>query len=104
MVRMLLTGATGFVGGRIASTLRQRGDEVLAVVRTPSPELATIGVEQREGGLDAVDAGWLDGTDAVIHAAAAVTDDLALTQAVNRDGTRRMAEAAREAGTRLVPE
>jgi 2-alkyl-3-oxoalkanoate reductase len=101
-MRVLVTGATGFVGGRIAARLRERGDEVLAAVRTPSNDLAALGVEQLEVGL-AVDAEHLAGIDAVVHAAASVGPSMEDARAVNRDGTRRVCQAALAAGTgRLV--
>ncbi|MFP4636005.1 MAG: NAD-dependent epimerase/dehydratase family protein, partial [Nitriliruptoraceae bacterium] len=62
-----------------------------------------IGVIQSPGGLDAVGAALADGADVVVHAAATASDDLDLARRVNRDGTRRVAEAARSAGVpRLV--
>src|SRR2546427_645556 len=46
-MRVLLTGATGLVGSNLCRLLRQRGDDVVAVVR-PTAEtaaLAQLGVE-----------------------------------------------------------
>lgn len=94
MARILLTGATGFVGGRLAARLRQRGDEVRAVVRTPSRHLETIGVDQRAVCLDGVDVQLLGGIDGIAHAAAATGPDLASARRVNRDGTARVVAAA----------
>ena len=34
-MRAFLTGGTGFVGGRLAKALRERGDEVVCLVRRP---------------------------------------------------------------------
>jgi 2-alkyl-3-oxoalkanoate reductase len=101
-MRVLVTGATGFVGGRIAARLRQRGDQVVASVRTPSPALQVLGVEQIEAGLD-LTAEHLAGIDAVVHAAASAGPAMDDARAVNRDGTRRLCEAALAAGVdRLV--
>jgi 2-alkyl-3-oxoalkanoate reductase len=102
VARIVVTGATGFVGGRIARRLRARGDEVVAVVRRTDDTLAEFGVEQRVADLtdpielEAVFAG--DGTDradAVVHAAATAGPDLEPVRAVNRDGTRAVVAAAR---------
>lgn len=42
-MRALVTGANGFLGGAIVRALRQRGDEVLAGTRRPTPELEKLG-------------------------------------------------------------
>jgi nucleoside-diphosphate-sugar epimerase len=71
--RLLITGAAGFVGGVVARNLRERGDEVIALVRDPkrAPALAELGVEVVADDLSSVDrlAEQLDGVDAVIHSA-----------------------------------
>jgi len=73
-MRAFVTGATGFIGGHIARKLRERGDEVVALVRTPSKagELKSLGCELIEGDLDNV--GVLRkacaGADSVFHVAA----------------------------------
>lgn len=48
-----MTGGTGFIGGRVAQILRNRGDEVVALVRTPSKaaKLVGMGCEIAEGDL-----------------------------------------------------
>jgi 2-alkyl-3-oxoalkanoate reductase len=98
-MHVLITGATGFVGGRIARWLRARGDEVTAVVRSPDAALAAVGVQQQTGGFDAVTSGTLAGIDAVVHAAAVAGPDLATARQVNRDATHHLVTAAIGAGT-----
>lgn len=93
-MRALITGATGFVGGRVARRLHQRGHEVTAFVRTPSGELETLGIHQVTGDLADVDPRLLTDIDVVVHAAAAVGPDLASAREVNRDGTARLLQAA----------
>jgi 2-alkyl-3-oxoalkanoate reductase len=93
-VRVLVTGATGFVGGRVAARLRERGDEVVAIVRQPSDALDALGVEQLTGGFDAIDAALGGDVAVVVHAAAAAGPDLAAARAVNRDATARLVDAA----------
>ena len=50
-MRYFLTGATGFVGGRLAQMLLQRGHKVVASVRDPDKagELRKLGVEVVKG-------------------------------------------------------
>jgi 2-alkyl-3-oxoalkanoate reductase len=93
-VRVLLTGATGFVGGRVAARLRARGDEVVALVREPSDRLEQLGVVQVTGGFGSVEAALATEVGAIVHAAAAAGPDLAAARAVNRDGTARIVAAA----------
>lgn len=99
-MRVLVTGATGFVGGRIALRLRERDDEVVALVRRPSEPLQRRGVEQVDGGFDAIETALARGVDAIVHAAATAGPDLATARAVNRDGTGRLVDAALAAGPR----
>lgn len=73
-MKVFLTGGTGFIGSRVATTLRQRGDEVTALVRTPAKAevLEASGCDLMPGDLndlDALRAGMSD-CEAVIHAAA----------------------------------
>jgi len=52
-MRYFMTGATGYLGSRIASRLRARGDEVLGLARSPASEqrLIEAGIEPRSGDL-----------------------------------------------------
>ncbi len=73
-MRVFLTGATGFIGGRVARDLRARGDEVVCLARSPekATELSRIGCVLVPGGLSekAAIATGMKGADAVIHGAA----------------------------------
>lgn len=69
-----MTGATGFIGGTVAHQLRDRGDDVVCLVRSPEKagKLTEIGCELVSGDLgnrDAIRKG-MEGCDGVIHAAA----------------------------------
>jgi uncharacterized protein (TIGR01777 family) len=70
--RVLLTGSTGFIGSAVATALRQRGDEVVAVVRS-APGDGEVAIDISEGTVDASRApgGSLEGIDAAVHLAGA---------------------------------
>ena len=102
-MRALVTGATGFVGSHLVEHLRARGDDVTALVRTPSKAgfLTALGVRLERGDLH--DHGALAravaGQDLVYHVAGAVAarDEAAYLHA-NRDGTANVVRAAERAG------
>jgi nucleoside-diphosphate-sugar epimerase len=101
----LVTGATGFIGGRLVSSLRQQGDEVKALVRDPrrARALKAQGVALVEG--DITDAAALraavEGVTHVFHCAAILGDDPNPDiRRVNVEGTRALLEACAAAGTR----
>lgn len=95
---VLVTGASGFVGGHLVGDLLARGARVTAMVRreADAQRFAERGVEARLA--DLRDRASLDaaviGQRAVVHCAgAADVSDAAINQAVNVDGTARLAEA-----------
>ncbi len=73
-MRVFVTGATGFIGGRLAAKLRERGDEVVALVRSPEKAgaLRALGCELVAGDLTAVSVmrEAMQGCDVVHHVAA----------------------------------
>ena len=103
----LVTGATGFIGGRLVERLAREGARVRAAVRRfrAAPRLARFPpevVELREFDLAAPDAGppigeLVAGCAAVFHLAL----DLESAEA-NLDGIRRLGAACAEHGVRLV--
>ena len=106
-MRVFLTGGTGFIGGHVAAKLRERGDEVVALVRSPdkAAKLRDLGCTLVEGDLsdtDAISRG-LEGTDACIHAAAIYKVGIpkrehAAMHESNVAGTKNVLNAAIEAG------
>jgi nucleoside-diphosphate-sugar epimerase len=106
-MKAFVTGATGFIGGRLARKLRDRGDDVVALVRTPSKagELEALGCTLVQGDLsdkDAIRKG-VEGCDAVFHVAAVYkvgipeSEHAAMFDA-NVTGTERVFDAAADAG------
>ena len=67
-MRVLVSGASGFVGSRLVPVLSERGAEVIAVSRTPERTAASLGIESAVdwAGVPKVIA---EGVDAVIHLA-----------------------------------
>ena len=107
--RILVTGATGFVGRTLVERLGADGRSVRAAVRAESAALPA-GVETSRVDDIGPDTDWraaLTGVDAIIHLAARAhvlrdssTDAYALYRAVNTLGALRLAEAAAAAGVR----
>lgn len=67
-MRVLVSGASGMIGGAIAQALRDRGDEVAALVRHGRPAGMDVRWDPAAGELDA-DALAAGGFDAVLHLA-----------------------------------
>ena len=104
-MRVALTGASGYTGGRLLEVLRGRGDDVSALVRAPSvsERLRNSGARLVEGDLTsraALDR-LVEGADAVLHVAAVYRTaghPDAYYRDVNVGGTERLLEAAAGAG------
>jgi uncharacterized protein len=89
-MRVAITGATGLIGTRLAAALRERGDEVTALRRSPGPQ-NTVQWDPLAGPAPAE---ALNGRDAVVHLAG---ENIAQRwTAAAKDRIR----ASREVGTR----
>jgi nucleoside-diphosphate-sugar epimerase len=102
MTRVCITGASGFIGRRLAERLRAQGVEVVGVDRAADPQSGVVaGDISRPGPWQKA----AEGCDVLIHTAALVgmpSDESGFWE-VNVRGTRNALEAARDAGaTRLV--
>lgn len=107
-MKVFVTGGTGFIGGEIVRQLRDRGDEVVCLVRNPEKgeKLAALGCELINGDLtdrEAIRQG-LEGCDAAIHAAAMYEVGIPASQhpamyEANVTGTESVLEAALDAKT-----
>src|SRR6476661_2098233 len=73
-MRVFVTGGTGFIGGHVVRKLRERRDDVVALVRSPerAGDLRDLGVELVEGDLGDTETirRAAEGADAAFHGAA----------------------------------
>ena len=100
-MKVLVTGATGFIGGNVARALEARGYQVKALVRPGSAALTLkhTGIETAQGDIrersSVSDA--LEGCQAVVHCAALYTywtPDPSLMYEINVTGTKVVLEEA----------
>jgi nucleoside-diphosphate-sugar epimerase len=97
-MKALVTGASGFIGRRLASTLARRGHDVVCLVRRTSNTAALQGLPLRLAIGDITEPGSLEaavrGRDHVFHLAGVVqaVDEPAFERA-NVEGTRNLVEA-----------
>ncbi len=95
MARYFVTGATGFIGGRVARQLVSAGHEVVAIARDPSKaaDLAALGVDLRGGDVTVKESmrDAMAGADGVFHIAGWYkigAKDRLEGERINVDGTR----------------
>ncbi|MGZ3679944.1 MAG: NAD-dependent epimerase/dehydratase family protein [Ktedonobacterales bacterium] len=102
-MRYFITGATGFVGGRVTRHLLAAGHNVVAVVRSPAKaaDLAALGVELHQG--DVTDKESMrvpmTGTNGVFHIAGWYkigTKDKSDGARINIEGTRNVLDLMRD--------
>jgi dihydroflavonol-4-reductase len=108
-MKVLVTGATGFIGGNLARELYRRGDQVRALVR---PNSSTLTIQDTD--IEVVTGDILDqeslgkavrGCQGVFHCAAVYSfwsPDPRAIYRTNVDGTATVLEACRRAGVERV--
>jgi len=102
-LRILVTGANGYVGSRLLERLAAAGHEVTAAVRRPFEGLDSVRYAVIVEGSSYVPV--LEGIDAVVHTAGvahrsdATTEDYLLG---NRDLTRRLAKEVAASGVKVL--
>src|SRR5262245_51447532 len=106
---VLITGATGFIGSRVARLLAARGRPVRALARPSSrrDNVAELPLEFVTGDLQDADSlrRAVAGCEVVYHVAADYrlwAPDTDALYRINVGGTRNLLRAAREAGVRKV--
>lgn len=102
-MKYFITGATGFIGGRVAQQLVAAGHEVVALVRSTSKagELAKLGVLLAEGDITDKESMRqpMTGVDGVFHIAAWYKigeRDKSIAERINVGGTRNVLELMKE--------
>jgi dihydroflavonol-4-reductase len=103
-----ITGATGFVGKRLAEVLQEKGWSLRLLARSPNRHkleaLEAAGAEVIEGDIEDTSALKIlcENVDAVFHVAAYMAkDSLARSMAVNVKGTDDLLEAAERGGAKV---
>ena len=110
-MRILVTGASGFVGEALCACLQERGHSVRAAIRSVSPTLSSYDLEIISVGNISGQTDWspaLVGVDCVIHCAGRAhvmretETSSAAYRTINVAATRRLAEQAAASGVRRL--
>ena len=108
MARVLVTGATGFIGSNLVGALLERGDDVRVTVRPSSPRRALPGLDVERVHGDATDRRAMRraarGVERAFHVAGSSNLRLGFDELlrVNADTTRVVLEACLDAGVERV--
>ncbi|MBM3461315.1 MAG: NAD-dependent epimerase/dehydratase family protein [Armatimonadetes bacterium] len=104
-MRYFVTGATGFIGGRVVRQLREAAHEVIVLARDPvsARELQALGADVRAGDITDRESlrAPMEGVDGVFHLAGWYklgVRDTRPGQRINVDGTRNVLETMRDLG------
>lgn len=104
---MLVTGAAGYVGGRLVETLREAGQEIHAVVREPAPRLE-VAQTVCDLAVDPVEllVSACEGAEVIVHLAGenevVASREPAAALAATVVATERLVEAAAQTGIKRL--
>jgi nucleoside-diphosphate-sugar epimerase len=112
MKKILVTGASGFIGQNLCKTLLESGRTVVGAVRSLNSSLTNIDIEYQSIDNISSKTKWKDiltGKDCIIHCAAKAhitnkikNHSLHSFRSVNSEGTKHLAEQAAEMGVRRL--
>jgi nucleoside-diphosphate-sugar epimerase len=111
MKKILVTGASGFIGYHLCPFLEKKGYEVVSAVRELGSSQSTVGrlVHVSDVGPDTDWADALNGVSAIVHLAGRAhrmnespEEASRLHESVNKHGTLNLARQARDAGVRRL--
>ena len=106
-MKVFVTGGSGFIGGHVVRLLRERGDDVVALVRSreKGEKLEALGAQLVEGDLSSTDVirDACEDCDAAVHGAAVYKVGIPKSEResmhdANVRGTERVLDAAWQAG------
>jgi uncharacterized protein len=104
-MRVLVTGASGFVGSALVSRLLAQGHQVVAVSRSPETTQADLGIDMAVN-WDQLDQAFSTGLDVVVHLAGETvqgrwsSEKARSVRASRLEGTRAIIEAIERSGRR----
>lgn len=108
-MRILVTGATGFLGNNLVRALSQQGHQIVVTLRNASNRDSLAGLEYEAIHIDLNEpsdvAMALTGVDAVVHSAALIQigwSKLEASRRINVDATANIAAAARRKNIRMI--
>ena len=105
-MKCLVTGAGGFIGGKISQRLVQEGHDIVTFQRGDYPELENLGGRHLRGSIDQLEllTEAMNGVEAVFHVAAlaAISGPAEDFQQANVIGTRHVIEACLRNGVKRL--
>ena len=89
--RVLITGGSGFLGGRLGNLLKEKGAEVRMTSSSTKPPFIKLNFLEEDW-----DSQLFENLDAIIHCAALIVGKKEYLNLVNYEGTKRLLEMAEQ--------